>query len=125
MHDHDAFLKTAFSHPRIVELLIRGVLPARAADLDFATLRKEPTEQIGERTVAHAGRDPGGKVGDKRGGKPDARSSEKTGEKPGGKPSLPAGEDTPEPGGAIGEDSGGKPRRAFRRRYPDLIWRAS
>ena len=40
---HDAFLKSVFADPRMVEILIRRHAPEWATEIDFSTLREEST----------------------------------------------------------------------------------
>ena len=44
---HDAGFKTLFSHPRMIEFLIRRHIPEYVDRIDFNTLRQLPTELIG------------------------------------------------------------------------------
>lgn len=49
MADHDHGYKLLFSHPRMVEDLVRGFVPGGwVADLDFATLERVPASYVGE-----------------------------------------------------------------------------
>ena len=48
---HDPFLKSFFADRRIVEILIRDHVPEWADEIDFATLRQEPTELVARKTL--------------------------------------------------------------------------
>ena len=48
---HDPFLKSFFADRRIVGILIRDHVPEWADEIDFATLRQEPTELVARKTL--------------------------------------------------------------------------
>lgn len=48
---HDPFLKSFFADRRIVEILIRDHVPEWADEIDFATLRQEPTALVARKTL--------------------------------------------------------------------------
>ena len=48
---HDAGFKKVFSHPRMIEMLIRRHLPEWAGRIDYLTLEKLPTELIADKLV--------------------------------------------------------------------------
>ena len=48
---HDPFLKSVFSDRRMVEILIRDHVPEWADEIDFSTLREEPTELVSRKTL--------------------------------------------------------------------------
>ena len=48
---HDAFLKSVFADRRMVEILIIGHVPEWADEIDFTTLREEPTELVAKKTL--------------------------------------------------------------------------
>ena len=48
---HDPFLKSVFTDRRMVEILIRGHVPEWADEIDFATLREEPTQLVAKKTL--------------------------------------------------------------------------
>ena len=48
---HDPFLKSVFADRRMVEILIRDHVPEWADEIDFSTLREEPTELISKKTL--------------------------------------------------------------------------
>ena len=48
---HDPFLKSVFADRRMVEILIRGHAPEWADEIDFTTLREEPTQLVAKRTL--------------------------------------------------------------------------
>ena len=48
---HDPFLKSFFADRRIVEILIRDHVPEWADEIDFATLRQDPTELVARKTL--------------------------------------------------------------------------
>ena len=48
---HDPFVKSVFADRRMVEILIRGHVPEWADEIDFTTLREEPTQLVAKRTL--------------------------------------------------------------------------
>ena len=48
---HDPFLKSVFADRRMVEILIRGHVPEWAGEIDFSTLREEPTQLVSKKTL--------------------------------------------------------------------------
>ena len=48
---HDPFLKSVFADRRMAEILICGHVPEWADEIDFATLRKEPTQLVAKKTL--------------------------------------------------------------------------
>ena len=48
---HDPFLKSFFADRRIVGILIRDHVPEWADEIDYATLRQEPTELVARKTL--------------------------------------------------------------------------
>ena len=48
---HDPFLKSVFADRRMVEILIIGHVPEWADEIDFTTLREEPTELVAKKTL--------------------------------------------------------------------------
>ena len=48
---HDPFLKSVFADRRMVEILIRDHVPEWADEIDFSTLREEPTELVSRKTL--------------------------------------------------------------------------
>ncbi len=48
---HDPFLKSVFADRRMVEILIRDHAPEWADEIDFSTLREEPTELVSKNTL--------------------------------------------------------------------------
>ena len=48
---HDPFLKSVFANPRMVEILIRHHVEEWVNEIDFATLREEPTERVIRKTL--------------------------------------------------------------------------
>ena len=48
---HDPFLKSVFADRRMVEILILVHVPEWADEIDFTTLREEPTELVAKRTL--------------------------------------------------------------------------
>ena len=48
---HDAFLKSVFADRRMIAFLIRDHVPEWADEVDFSTLREEPTELVGKKTL--------------------------------------------------------------------------
>ena len=48
---HDPFLKSVFGDPRMIEILIRDHVPEWADEIDFSTLREEPTELVSRKTL--------------------------------------------------------------------------
>ena len=48
---HDAFLKSVFVDRRMIEILIRDHVPEWADEIDFSTLREEPTELVSKKTL--------------------------------------------------------------------------
>ena len=48
---HDPFLKSFFADRRIVGILIRDHVPEWADEIDFATLRQEPTDLVARKTL--------------------------------------------------------------------------
>ena len=48
---HDPFLKSVFADRRMVEILIRDHVPEWADEIDFSTLREEPTELVSRKAL--------------------------------------------------------------------------
>ena len=48
---HDPFLKSVFADRRMIEILIRDHAPEWADEIDFSTLREEPTELVSRKTL--------------------------------------------------------------------------
>ena len=48
---HDPFLKSVFADRRMVEILIRDHVSEWADEIDFSTLREEPTELVSRKTL--------------------------------------------------------------------------
>ncbi len=48
---HDPFLKSVFADRRMIEILIRDHVPEWADEIDFSTLREEPTELVSRKTL--------------------------------------------------------------------------
>ena len=48
---HDPFLKSVFADRRMVEILIRGHVSEWADEIDFTTLREEPTQLVSKKTL--------------------------------------------------------------------------
>lgn len=48
---HDPFLKSVFADRRMIEILIRDHAPEWVDEIDFSTLREEPTELVSRKTL--------------------------------------------------------------------------
>ena len=48
---YDPLLKSVFAERRLVEILIRDHVPEWAGEIDFSTLREEPTELVSRKTL--------------------------------------------------------------------------
>ena len=48
---YDPFLKSVFADRRMIEILIRDHVPEWADEIDFSTLREEPTELVSKKTL--------------------------------------------------------------------------
>lgn len=56
---HDPFLKSVFADRRMIEILIRDHAPEWADEIDFSTLREEPTELVSRKTLERRSLPPG------------------------------------------------------------------